>query len=752
MHPDFEHLNPDGLEDPDKETIKKEKMFKPIDVGCLDDLREQSRKMDLYQKFVLQVAVRFARGIVKSLKPKNKRPVPPLLMVHGGAGSGKSTVISVLAKWVHHILQKPGDDPDCPYIVISAFTGSAASNVNGQTLHSVFSFNFGSEFLTLSDKKREEKRMMFKNLQVLIIDEISLVDSDMMYKIDLRLKEVKQNENPFGGVAVLCFGDLLQIKPVKGRYIFEEPKGLEFKLAFAVNPHWERFRIVNLEENHRQGADKSYADVLNRIRVDKQTDEDMEMLQKRVRPKNHKDMKNPDSLWLFGKNKPVDDMNTIRLLKIKGEELIKIKAKCFHATIKDFKPPLGKTGTIKDTPFQAELRLKIGAKIMLTYNVATADGLTNGSRGTLIGTVRNEENDIMSLVIKFENPVHGQMKRDLNPGLTAKYPGGTSIEKVSFAFSLSKSKRGNIATAQVIQFPIKLAFAATAHKIQGQTVKKPRKVIVDLESVFQPAMAYVMLSRVESIDQLFILETFNEMKIYGSKSAVNELKKMNRNSVNSKPSKWNDKEISATRISTLNCGSIRHQIEHIRNDEVLKVSDVLCFPETWLWQDEDTSKLDIIGFQAHHVAIGRGRGLSIYYKESKFRHIQDVSTEKIQLVKLSAMRYDLIAVYKAPLGNDGLLRDQLEMLIEANRSTIIFGDLNLCFIENRNCRTTKHLIASGFKQIVEEATHISGGHIDQVYMRGDNIVAEVELHSPYYTAKDHDALCILLQEVDQCNE
>ena len=290
---------------------------------------------------------------------------------------------------------------------------------------------------------------------------------------------------------------------MKGRYIFEEPKGLEFKLAFAVNPHWERFRIVNLEENHRQGADKSYADVLNRIRVDKQTDEDMEMLQKRVRPKNHKDMKNPDSLWLFGKNKPVDDMNTIRLLKIKGEELIKIKAKCFHATIKDFKPPLGKTGTIKDTPFQAELRLKIGAKIMLTYNVATADGLTNGSRGTLIGTVRNEENDIMSLVIKFENPVHGQMKRDLNPGLNAKYPGGTSIDKVSFSFSLSKSKRGSIATAQVIQFPIKLAFAATAHKIQGQTVKKPRKVIFDLESLFQPATAYVMLSRVESIDQLF---------------------------------------------------------------------------------------------------------------------------------------------------------------------------------------------------------------------------------------------------------
>ena len=145
--------------------------------------------------------------------------------------------------------------------MISAFTGSAACNVNGQTLHNVFSFKFGSKFLTLSDKIRDEKRKLFKNLQVLIIDEISLVDADMLYKIDLRLKEVKQNEHPFGRLAVFCFGDLLQIKPVKGRYIYEEPKGVDFKLVFAVNPHWKNFRIVNLEENHRQGSDKTYADV-----------------------------------------------------------------------------------------------------------------------------------------------------------------------------------------------------------------------------------------------------------------------------------------------------------------------------------------------------------------------------------------------------------------------------------------------------------------------------------------------------------
>ena len=109
----------------------------------------------MYQKYVVHLAVKYARGIVKSLKPKNRKPPSPVVMIHGGAGSGKSTVINVLARWVHYILQRPGDDPDCPYVLISAYTGAAASNVNGQTLDSLFSFNFGSGFLTMSDKVRE---------------------------------------------------------------------------------------------------------------------------------------------------------------------------------------------------------------------------------------------------------------------------------------------------------------------------------------------------------------------------------------------------------------------------------------------------------------------------------------------------------------------------------------------------------------------------------------------------------------------
>ena len=748
-HPDFEHLDPREIDDPNSKTVVREKQFKPIEIGDLEELRQGTKLLDRYQKYVIEIAIRFARGVVKSLKPKNRRPIPPTVMIHGGAGSGKSTVISTLAKWVHYILQRPGDDPDCPYVVISAFTGAAACNVNGQTLHSLFSFNFGHDFITLSDKARDQKRKLFQNLEVLVIDEISLVDSDMLYKIDLRLKEVKQNDNLFGGVALFCFGDLLQIKPVKGRYIFDEPKCESFKIGNAVKSHWENFRIVNLEENHRQGNDKSYADMLNRIRTGNQTEEDIDQLAKRVRPKQHADLKDPDSLWLFGKNKPVDEMNEKRLLQIKGKEFV-ITAKTFHNTVKNFKPPISKTGAINNTPFQAKLKLKIGAKIMLTYNINTADGLTNGSRGELMGVLRNEQSEITKLIVKLDNKFHGRMKQEATPEITQKYPGGTVIDKVSFAFSLSKSNRGNIATAKVEQFPVKLAFATTAHKIQGQTVKKPQKVIVDIHSVFQPAMAYVMLSRVESIDQLYILEELNETKIYASHAAIQELHKMNKISVNEKASTWLNTKNSRTRISVLNCSSIRPQLEHLALDRSLTISDAICLPESWIWNDEDTTGLELEDFTVHHNAVGRGRGITVYFKKYKFNYIEDITEEKIQLTKLAGKEFELIVVYKAPTGKDSVLASHLERMINLNKTTIVCGDFNMCFIDSRRNKSTSFLLENNFRQLVHEATHIDGGHIDHVYIRSiESLAVLTELYSPYFTAKDHDAMLISFPDTEE---
>ena len=255
-----------------------------------------------------------------------------------------------------------------------------------------------------------------------------------------------------------------------------------------------------------------------------------------------------------------------------------------------------------------------------------------------MGVLRNKSEEISKLVIKFENPSHGKLKREIQENIDHIFPGGTIIERVSFTFSLSKSRKNVVSTARVIQFPIKIAFATTSHKIQGQTIKKPRKVIVDTRSIFQPAMAYVMLSRVESIEQLCILEEMDTSKIYGHMHAIEELKRMNKVAVNQQPSDWNNMNKKMIRISILNCGSLRHQIEHVRLDKVLTVSDVICITETWLWPNEDDSVYDLDGYIVRHNSVGRGRGISVYYKSSKFDHIEDINEEKIQVSKYSGRR------------------------------------------------------------------------------------------------------------------
>ena len=120
-----------------------------------------------------------------------------------------------------------------------------------------------------------------------------MMKADILYRIHLRLKEITQINKDFGGVSVFLFGDPVQLKPVRGSYIFDEPNCPDYKLAYGDGSDslWRSFEVINLEENHRQGKDKIYADMLNRIRINKQTKEDLDILKTRVRPKGHPDLK-----------------------------------------------------------------------------------------------------------------------------------------------------------------------------------------------------------------------------------------------------------------------------------------------------------------------------------------------------------------------------------------------------------------------------------------------------------------------------
>ena len=238
----------------------------------IKELKEKTRQLDPFQREVIDIMVKYAKDIIKSHREGNPIPEPPNLMVHGGAGSGKTFVIKTLAHWIQYILQKTGDDFNCPHVIKSAFTGTAASLIEGMTLHSAFGFDFGNKHYSLSDKTRDAKRNILKNLKLIIIDEISMVKSDMLYQLDLRLQEIMEKIGvAFGGIASCYFGDILQLCPVCGKFIFECPQNHAYHLTYKLESRWHRMQVLNLEINHRQGKFKEYAEILNRIREGKQT-------------------------------------------------------------------------------------------------------------------------------------------------------------------------------------------------------------------------------------------------------------------------------------------------------------------------------------------------------------------------------------------------------------------------------------------------------------------------------------------------
>ena len=173
----------------------------------------------------------------------------------------------------------------------------------------------------------------------------------------------------------LFSGDLMQLKPIKGDYIFEKPKYGNARDVYEIFNLWEQFECVVLEENHRQGEDKQYAEVLGRIRFKEKNEslalEDMELLRTRfIQPEDGE-----GTMQIFGTNEKVNEVNEKRL------ELLETKLYIIEAK---HDPPTRKVhiksvGTIEDTAFLQTLRLKIGARVMIIHNINTMDGLTNGN-------------------------------------------------------------------------------------------------------------------------------------------------------------------------------------------------------------------------------------------------------------------------------------------------------------------------------------------------------------------------------------
>ena len=133
-------------------------IYRKIDIPDMKELKHNTALLDPFQRRVIDIGIQYAKEIKKAEKEGNHYPDQPHLMVRGGAGSGKTFVIKTLAQWITAILLTSGDSTNFPYVLKSAFTGTAASLIEGVTLHSAFSFSFENKHYSLSDRNRDAKR------------------------------------------------------------------------------------------------------------------------------------------------------------------------------------------------------------------------------------------------------------------------------------------------------------------------------------------------------------------------------------------------------------------------------------------------------------------------------------------------------------------------------------------------------------------------------------------------------------------
>ena len=515
-----------------------------------------------------------------------------------------------------------------------------------------------------------------------------------------------------------------------------------------MQPPWELFKVVSLVENHRQEKDRDYADLLNRMRLGEHTDNDIAKLQTRVRPENHPDVAGMDILVVAATHAVVNHHNDACLSQM-ASDLVQVEASHSHSIIRNFKPTIHpKKRTVGTTPYLASLPLKIESRVMLIVNLDVSDFLSNGSIGTLKGIVRDKSSgEVVVLMVKFDIPESGQKLQGNHPHLAKSFPGCTPIKKQVHKYSTkdpNSSGGVRMELATVSQFPLVPSFSSTGHKVQGQTVKAPRRVAVHLESIFEGNQAYVMFGRVENLDQLFILGSLPEEKIRCSEVCKDQLDIMKARSENQNPPMWRRRLEDSLKISYLNINSLMAKMDDVKADANLSFADIMLFGETWLDQATDaTTDLQLPGYELHLNNAGRGKGLATYYKRDKSKVRRVINHEDLQMTVLTAANTTIIGLYRSR-NNSSLLDILPEILPEINTSCVIVGDFNICSNSEPQNPVLQTLKAFGFQEMVREPTHFQGGYIDMLWTRVEGMRTEAELYSPYYTCKDHDSILLSL--------
>ena len=401
------------------------------------------------------------------------------IFLTGKAGTGKTTLLKEIIKSTHK---------NC---VVVAPTGIAALNAGGVTIHSMFQLPFGgfipdnstpqflenSKFETKATLRRHFKmsglkKSVIQNMELLIIDEVSMLRSDLMDAIDFMLQSVRRKNHPFGGVQVLFIGDLLQLPPIireeEWRTLRSYYKGKFFFHSHVIQQNPPLY--IELSKIFRQ-TDEQFISVLNNLRNNKITQSDIQILNQFVQP--NFDLKaNKGYITLTTHNVKADAINSQSLSDLNG------KSKVYKALLVDDFPE-------KIYPLEEKLELKEGAQVMFIKNDLSFDkNYFNGKMG-VIKSLSDEE-----IMVHFpEENKTIEVER-------------YEWQNIRYYVDENTKEINEEVLGTFTHYPIKLAWAITVHKSQGLTFDK---AALDVSQVFLPGQAYVALSRLRSLKGLVLL-------------------------------------------------------------------------------------------------------------------------------------------------------------------------------------------------------------------------------------------------------
>ena len=490
-----------------------------------DQYREYMRGLNELQRSIVMFHRDWCKKAVLALK--EGKPVEPYhVFLSGPGGVGKSHVIKLVHSDTLKLLKLSGAfEPDDVIALLTAPTGVAAFNINGMTLHSAFLLGRSkySGFQPLSHDRLNTLRTKLSRLMFVIIDEVSMVGSNMLLEIHKRLQQIKgvSDDKVFGGVSILAVGDLYQLPPVAQAPLFSTVSDCYAQL-YGSGSLWVHFLMLELTEVMRQRGDRAFSELLCRVRTNSCTTDDIRTLQSCEIPADTADYPT-QVLQVYRLNADVDTRNTLMLNSLAPQSaqytikaIDSVAGETSHISLSSLSDKRSETGGLHGT-----LKLSIGAHVMLTANVDVADGLVNGARGEVVHVVTNN-NNVTSVLVKFDNNRVGLKSIQTSPQ-RAIFPNAVPLNKYEVVF-FARGKRGS--EIKRLQFPLTLAWATTIHKVQGLTLDE---IVVDMKGGrFSPGQAYVAFSRVKTLDGLHILN-FNSKAIKRSIDVESEMFRLNSN-------------------------------------------------------------------------------------------------------------------------------------------------------------------------------------------------------------------------------